>query len=89
MSCGQACLLWVFPAGATGRCQGTGKHSGASKLEGGGWNKEEECTSLSVVDVGTRWADSPVKARSHNYVQHSELKEKHQRSSDYQGTALC
>lgn len=35
MSCGQACLLWVFPAGATGRCQGTGKHSGASKLEGG------------------------------------------------------
>lgn len=66
VSSGQACLPWMFPVGATGRCQGTGRHSGVSKLEGGGWNKEEESTSLSVVDVRTRWANSPVEARSCN-----------------------
>lgn len=35
-------------------------------MGGSGWNKEEESTSLSMVDVGTRWGNSSVKAKSCN-----------------------
>lgn len=51
-------------------------------MRGSGCNKEEESTSLSVVDVGIRWGNSPVRARSCNVCS------SHSSNKSTRGTAI-